>query len=81
MELIKIKIFGYLSDYIDNSCIAIKFPSTLKEFDEYLKNKYPILRNVTYSYAINKKLVTDINNDIIINVDDEIGLLPPFSGG
>ena len=43
-----------------------------------LEKKYPELQNTIYSVAVNQNIAA---NDILVNDNDEIALLPPFAGG
>lgn len=54
-------------------------PKNISELREYLFEKWPLLKDVTFVIAINRKIVNDLNHPIIET--DEVALLPPFSGG
>lgn len=57
-----------------------KFPYQ-KDSDELLKalnNKFPFLAELKFSLAVDKQLVQD---NIPLKGNEEIALLPPFSGG
>ena len=74
----KIKCFGPLSDIIatdlEINIAANNVASLLKK----LEQQYPLLKDKTYSVAVNKKFVA---MDFPIKDSDEIALLAPFSGG
>ena len=43
-----------------------------------LEEKFPVLVKTNFSIAVNKKVIQE---NTILNDNDTIGLLPPFSGG
>ncbi|WP_339609426.1 MoaD/ThiS family protein [uncultured Planktosalinus sp.] len=43
-----------------------------------LQQQYPALVELTFSIAVNKKI---IQQKTLLNPEDEVALLPPFSGG
>ena len=51
---------------------------TLKDLDEIIVNKNKLLKDHQYKFAVNES-ITDYNVEVTEN--DEIALLPPFSGG
>lgn len=57
-------------------------PVTLAEFKETLKRDFPALREVldgrSVLVSVNQEFAL---GDTLINDGDEVGLLPPFSGG
>lgn len=75
---IKIKAFGKVGEIVDSHEIDIEHVSDSAILLEILKKKYPKLSEITFSLAINKRLV---NGNVLIPEDAELALLPPFSGG
>ena len=77
---ITVKYFGMISDMVSSADEMEIFedPVSIKEFREYLQQKYPDLLNITFSIALNHSIVGD---EVIITNDSEIALLPPFAGG
>ncbi len=51
---------------------------TVKDLDDYLKGRYNQLNNQEYRITVNQKFV---DFDYAIKEEDEVALLPPFSGG
>lgn len=74
----ELKIFGKLSEILP-SRLDITFPTTLKALKNNLYTSFPELKNHTFTIAVRQK-ITQQDRDIIIP-EDEIALMPPFSGG
>ncbi len=75
---LKIKAFGKVGEIVDSQEIDIEHVSDSATLLEILKEKYPKLAEITFSLAINKRLV---NGNTLIPENAELALLPPFSGG
>jgi len=74
---IKVLIFGVLSDIIGDSVLELNSINT----DELLKilyYKYPELKKRKFQISVNQIVCTDVTNFL---ENDEIALLPPYSGG
>ena len=75
---ITIKYFGMLAESTGTSEEQIPFSGgTVAELMESLYSKYPVLRSMEFKVAVDQKISTE--EDLISN--QEIALLPPFSGG
>jgi molybdopterin synthase sulfur carrier subunit len=74
----KILLFGALTDITGKSVIEMEPVNDLETLRRNLFAKFPMLRNYNFLVAVNKE---KIGNNIILNPDDEIALLPPFAGG
>ncbi|WP_159022860.1 MoaD/ThiS family protein [Formosa sp. L2A11] len=78
--MITIKYFGMLAEHTQCSEEQLEFkPLTLSELVQDLKVKYQ-LNPASFHVALNHKLVQDCE-DITLQLQDEIALLPPFAGG
>lgn len=64
-----------------------KFPAAEFDFPYFpnsdallaaLKKEYPELKSTNFSLAVNKQLIQE---KVSLNGNEEIALLPPFSGG
>lgn len=77
-NIIHIKAFGMVAEKIGLAELAIDHSGDSSELLEVLLVKFPVLKSVKFSLAINKKLVS---GNQVIPADAEIALLPPFSGG
>lgn len=78
MGPLTIKAFGVLAEKLPEA--EFKFPY-FKNTDELLSaldESYPYLRSLNFSLAVNKQIVQE---NIPLKGDEEIALLPPFSGG
>lgn len=77
-QKISVRAFGMVAEKIGSGQIQLTGISTVEELRESLFEKFPDLKNMKFSIAINKQLVS-VNAPI--PADSEIALLPPFSGG
>lgn len=77
-QKISVRAFGMVAEKIGSGQIQLTGISTVEELRESLFEKFPDLKNMKFSIAINKQLVS-VN--ALIPADSEIALLPPFSGG
>jgi molybdopterin converting factor small subunit len=75
---IKIKLFGNLSELANTQEIWIDLKTTFFELRDELFLEFPLLVNKEFVFAINQKIT---HENVIINQNAEIALLPPFSGG
>ena len=79
---IKVLYFGVITELTQISKaefdpIAIGF-KTSEELLKFLHQKYPLLHHYKFSVAVNGKFITD---DVALNDNDELALMPPFAGG
>lgn len=52
--------------------------ATVKDINQLLIEKYPMLAQLNYKIAVNQSLVEESK---FVQENDEIALLPPFAGG
>ena len=75
---IKIIAFGQISEFTDsNEFFSPEFKDT-DTLKEWLIDKYPLLKNMKFYMAVNRKL---IKGNVPLSENCEVALLPPFSGG
>jgi len=74
----KIKTFGKLKDMVTEP-LELEFPVSIKEFRKLLILNHPDLKGLDFKIAANHQIVNDEN--FLIKEEDQIALLPPFSGG
>lgn len=74
----EIKAFGQLTDIFEKETFSIESVKDLNELKEKLIKSYPALSQKTFVIAVNKQI---IHNNVSLNEDAEVALLPPFSGG
>ena len=83
---ITLKVFGIFREYINDEIqIDIKDGSKLFNLKEYMYNNI-LINNLTFLRPILKKSIFSNKEEIlsfnyILKYNDEIYLLPPFSGG
>jgi sulfur-carrier protein len=78
MERFKIKAFGMLAEKLPAQEFDFPVYSDTEELLKKLEQEYPQLQGMKYSLAIDKQVVHDKQ---ALNGNEEIALLPPFSGG
>ncbi|HAY32578.1 MAG TPA: MoaD/ThiS family protein [Ignavibacteria bacterium] len=77
---VKVLYFGVTADITGKENEFIADVKDLKALTEILTSLYPGLRNANYRFAVNLKLIDDVNI-LSLKEDDEVALLPPFAGG
>ncbi len=78
---ITLLLFGMATDLVDSSSLEIELPhnSTVASFKEFLSNEFPELQKMSsYALAINERYATD---DMRIQKNDVVAIIPPVSGG
>jgi molybdopterin synthase sulfur carrier subunit len=75
---VNIAIFGQLTDIITKDDLVIKDINDTNALIELLNKKYPALATIKYAIAVNKNMIT---NNTVLNDNDTVALMPPFSGG
>lgn len=76
-----LKYFGLIADITQKKEEQFFFENetiTLYLLQSKIEEKYPELKNTSYSFAVNQSLTKE-NTEL--NDTDEIALLPPFAGG
>jgi len=73
-----VHLFGNLADLTEKEHIDIDYPATTDKLVESLIALYPELTNHKFRVAVNQELIYETRE---LQPDDEIALLPPFSGG
>ena len=84
ISLASSKFFAMLKNKVGKETVELSFNETLtlEEFKQRLKKEFPEISD----YLTGKRLLISVNQefadkDTIIKDGDEVGLLPPFSGG
>jgi molybdopterin converting factor subunit 1 len=78
---IKILFFGITTDLVgtSNLDVVLSDASTVLDFKNLLKKKYPQLENLdAYTIAVNEVYAED---DLILKESDVVAIIPPVSGG
>lgn len=73
-----IKTFGSITEFFPDTAIELENTIRVEELRAVLEKKYPALNHIHYNVAINKKMT---DGDTRIQANDEVALMPPFSGG
>ena len=77
-ENFSIKTFGILTEKLSLSQFEFPFFKDTESLLKALKTNYPILQEMNFSIAVEKRI---IQGNTTLNGNEEIALLPPFSGG
>lgn len=75
---INILAFGQVSDITRKAEFKLTEVKTTEELNTKLIEQFPELSSIKYAIAVNKKIVKE---NTILNNEDTVALLPPFSGG
>lgn len=75
---INVLTFGQVTDIIGESSLKIPDVKNTDELNQLLEKRYPGLKSIQYSIAVNKKMIQE--NTVLQN-EDTVAILPPFSGG
>ena len=78
---ITVKYFGIIADFTKKKEEAFHLNeamNSIQSLQSHLEKLYPEIKNNTYSFALNQKIT---NQNATLQNQDEIALLPPFSGG
>lgn len=75
---IKVLLFGEATERVGTSELIALDVSTVSALKQWLISEYPNLDNFQFSVAVNKEIIQE---DIGLKDQDEVAILPPFSGG
>lgn len=78
---VNILLFGITKDLVGKQKIKLQLspPTTVADFKKILQEHYPELIELnSIAIAVNSEYATD---NLLINANDEIALIPPVSGG
>jgi molybdopterin converting factor subunit 1 len=75
---ISVLFFGELAEVAGANKMTLRDIKDTQSLTEWMEEKYPALKNRTYSVAVNKEVISEKRN---LNNGDEVALLPPYAGG
>ena len=75
---IQLLAFGQIAEITGKSTWKMDGIKDTNELIKKLEELFPVLVKTNFSIAVNKKIIQE---NTIINENDTIALLPPFSGG
>lgn len=82
---IRVLFYGVLRDVLRKKEIYLEIDEARKSIDDIIKiliDKFPSLKEKKFEVALNKELLRrEDYKSREVKFDDEIALLPPFSGG
>jgi len=75
---INVLTFGQVADITSESSLKIPDVKNTDELIQLLEKRYPALKSIQYSIAVNKKMIQE---NTVLHHEDTVAILPPFSGG
>ena len=78
--MLKVKCFGVAKEIVQGDMLQLdESIKTVKELRQMIHNRYPDFSSIKgFMIAINQEYATD---DMQFNVNDELAIIPPVSGG
>ncbi|MBK7233980.1 MAG: MoaD/ThiS family protein [Saprospiraceae bacterium] len=76
--LIRLMCFGMLEEITGFKERQLIGKQDTDQFRIWLNDEFPELQKIDFVIAVNRKL---INQNTVLKNEDEVALLPPFSGG
>ena len=70
--------FGKIAEFVVNQRITVDGINDTDQLKNYLEHSFPLLTTTKYKLAVNK---TIIQTNTLLNNNDSVALMPPFSGG
>jgi len=79
MEL-KVLYFGMIAEATNRKeeTISLELGSNVNQLQNLLKDKYKNLQHLSFKVSVDKEISS---SEVLLNPNNEIALLPPFSGG
>ena len=74
----KVLFFGPLADIAGKTKFDLSLVQNTDELKSKIFEKHPELESHTFLVAVNKKVQRE---NVPLHMNDEVALLPPFSGG
>jgi len=74
----RVTFYGILQEQIASELSLNVSLKNVSEMRSHLEKNYPILRNIPYLVAVNRTISSPENP---LTTNDDIAILPPFSGG
>lgn len=73
-----IKTYGVLAEKFEGGEFPFPYQKDTEALLEQLKDQYPFLKTSSFSLSVDKTIV---QGNTALNGNEELALLPPFSGG
>lgn len=76
---IKVLFFGRLNDLVHGQGQMVF--ENIENTDDLIKDietRFPRFKDYTYTIAVNREMISEIKS---LKANDEVALMPPFSGG
>lgn len=76
--IIHVKFFGLLSEIVGATTLEVKDIVDTNSLIKKLRIDFPKLSDRKFLVSVNKQIISD---NKVVNIGDEVAMLPPFSGG
>lgn len=76
---VKLMFFGVFTELFETDSLYLENVFSVEEVIGILSEKFPKIHSHTYRISVNRNMIED--TAMKLSMDDEIALLPPFSGG
>jgi molybdopterin synthase sulfur carrier subunit len=79
--IVTVKYFGLLTDVTqttEEQFSLVASGISVNQLKNEIAQKYPLIDQSNFTIAVNQSVV---NDDVILNNNDVMALLPPFAGG
>lgn len=76
--MLQVRYFGQIADIVGKDSEEIEMKENSERLILHLIEKYPLLKKYKFQLSLNRKMINKIEP---LQLNDEIALLPPFSGG
>lgn len=77
-QTIRVLAFGQIAEIMQEHVCHMPLVDTVFTLKAHLAKIYPLLNEIEYLVSVNKKIVS---TDFVLEAENEVALLPPFSGG
>jgi molybdopterin converting factor small subunit len=74
---LRLLFFGKAAELIGSHELNCPYFNTINELSAFLLESYPTLKSVGFVISVNRKIVSNAH----LEPNDEVAILPPFSGG
>jgi len=75
---VNIFIFGQLTEIITKDNLVLNDIGDTDKLTVHLNKIYPAIAKIKYAIAVNKNMIT---KNTMLNDNDVVAIMPPFSGG
>lgn len=74
----KVLLFGLIAEYCKNRVVTVSDVTNTDDILKQLSERFPKLSTMKFFISVDRRI---IHANTKLNVESEVALLPPFSGG